>query len=107
VDDILDMLSGIDKKNEIFTLWYEVTFLRIIISHLLDQSLYLQEVMTPEVIEECRKHAQKIVKERFPLQNIDFSLPKQPDKTTGESVQESPCCTHSDSSESQNVSPHP
>lgn len=126
MEDILDMLSGLDKKNEIFNLWYEVTFIRMIVSHMVSQSLYLQEVMTPEVLDECRKQAQKVVKERFPLLKIDFSQPTEDQaeakrkhlenlkilqekmfKVTGESVQESPCCTRPDSSESPDVSPLP
>ena len=126
MDDILDALVGLDKKNEIFNLWYEVTFLRMIVSHMVAQSIYLQEVMTPQVIEECREHAQKIVRERFPLIKIDFSQPTEEQseakrkhlenlmilqqkmgRSTGESKQESPCCTHSDSSESHPVSQNP
>lgn len=103
MDDLIDMLQGIDKKNEIFNLWYEITFLRLIVSHMVAQSLYLQEVMTPQVIEDCRKHAQKIVQDRFPNIKIDFSLPK----SMYENGQESPCCTHPDSSESPVSSPPP
>lgn len=84
MDDIFDMMHGIDKKNEIFNIWYEVTFLRMIISHMVAQSLYLQKVMTPEVINDCRKHAQKIVQEKFPLIKIDFS--------TNEGQTEDPAC---------------
>lgn len=103
MDDILDFLQGVDKKNEIFNLWYEVTFLRMIVSHMVAQSLYLQEVMTPQVIDDCRKHAQKIVQDRFPNIKIDFSLPKP----KFENGQESPCCTRPDSSESPDASPPP
>ena len=103
MDDILDILQGVDKKNEIFNLWYEVTFLRLIVSHMVAQSLYLQEVMTPAVIDDCRKHAQKIVQDRFPAIKIDFSLPK----AMSENGQESPCCTRPDSSESPVSSPPP
>ncbi len=107
MDDILDTLLGFDKKKQIFDLWYEVTFLRMVVSHMVAQSLYLQEVMTPQVIEDCRKHAQEVVQKKFPHCKIDFLSEKQPDTATGENGQESPCCTRPDCSESPDVSPPP
>ena len=107
MDDILDALLGFDKKKQIFDLWYEVTVLRMVVSHMVAQSLYLQEVMTPEVIEQCRKHAQEVVQKKFPLSKIDFSPAQQPDGTTCESEQERSCCTRPDCSESPDASPLP
>lgn len=125
MDDIMDMLSGVDKKNEIFNLWYEVTFVRLILSFLVSKSEYLQSELTKEVLDMCRKEAQDIVKERFPLLTIDFTeqTPEQVEKRKkhfenlkfmnklmglkSESGQESPCCTRPDSSESPDVSPPP
>lgn len=125
MDDIMDMLSGVDKKNEIFNLWYEVTFVRLVLCFLVSKSQYLQSELTPEVLDMCRKQAQDVVKERFPLLTIDFSeqTPEQVEKRKkhfenlkfinklmglkSENEQESPCCTHPDSSKSPTSSPPP
>ena len=125
MEDIMDMLSGVDKKNEIFNLWYEVTFLRLILSFLVSKSEYLKSELTMDVLDECRKEAQNIVKERFPLLTIDFTEPS-PEQTEKrkkhfenlkfinklmglkyENGQESPCCNHPDSSDTPPVSPPP
>lgn len=123
MDDIMDMLSGIDKKNEIFNLWYEITFLRLVFSYIVGHSKEMQALLTTDVIDECRKQAQDVVKERFPLLTIDFTEPspemiekkkkhfenlKFMNKLLGlksENGQEDPCCTHPDSSDTPPVSP--
>lgn len=132
MDDMLDMLMGVDKKNEIFNLWYEVTFLRLLFCQALGANEQMAAVITPECIAECRKEAQKQVQERFPVVKIDFSEPSPEhmekrkkhledlhklNATLGgivgepapivESEQESPCCTPQDYSESPPVSQTP
>ena len=42
MDDIIDMLHGVDKKNEIFNLWYDVTCLRVVFSYILGHSKEMQ-----------------------------------------------------------------
>jgi len=125
MEDIMDMLSGVDKKNEIFNLWYEITFVRLVFSYIVGHSKEMQDLLTTDVIDECRKQAQDIVKERFPLLTIDFTEPslemiekkkkhfenlKFMNKVLGlnsvGNAQESPCCTHPDSSDTPPVS-HP
>jgi hypothetical protein len=124
MDDIMDMLQGVDKKNEIFGLWYEVTFLRLVFSYIVGHSKEMQNLLTKDIIEECRKQAQVVVQERFPAIKIDFSEPSPEQKekkekhienlkfmnkllglTTGENGQVDPCCTHPDSSDTPPVSP--
>jgi hypothetical protein len=75
MDDILDMLMGVDKKGEIFTLWYEVTFLRMVLNNIFSFNPELHEKMTEDVYDQARKEAQEHVKSRFPSCNIDFSKP--------------------------------
>lgn len=75
MDDILDMLMGVDKKGEIFTLWYEVTFLRMVLNKILSFNPELHEKMTEEVYDQARKESQEHVKSRFPQCNLDFSKP--------------------------------
>ncbi len=75
MDDILDMMIGIDKKNEIFNLWYEVTFLRIVLNHIVASNPSLAECLSEGIMDGCKAAAQEVVKERFPLAQIDFSEP--------------------------------
>jgi hypothetical protein len=75
MDDILDAIMGIDKRKEIFTLWYEVTFLRVVVNKILSFNPHLHEKMTLEEYDLIRKEAQEIVKNRFPSCTIDFNKP--------------------------------
>lgn len=75
MDDILDMLMGVDKKKEIFDLWYEITFLRMVMNKILEFNPELHCKLDEEVYDEIRKRSQDIVKSRFPDVKIDFSLP--------------------------------
>lgn len=75
MEDILDALMGIDNKNEIFCLWYEITFLRMVMNKIMEFNPELHTKMSEEVYEEVRKRSQDIVKSRFPNVGIDFSLP--------------------------------
>lgn len=76
MDDIIDGLMGVDKRVEIFTLWYEITFLRMVLNKVLEFNTELHTKMTEEVYEEVRKRSKDIVKSRFPNIGIDFSKPR-------------------------------
>lgn len=75
MDEILDAMIGLDKKNEIFNLWYEVTFLRIVLNHIVASNTSLAECLSEGIMDGCKAAAQQVVKERFPLAQIDFSEP--------------------------------
>ena len=75
MDDILDMLMGVDKKGEIFTLWYEITFLRMVVNKIMQLNPDLHKEMTEEVYESARNEAQDIVRGRFPNCKLDFTKP--------------------------------
>lgn len=80
MNDIMDLLSGVDKKNEIFNLWYEVTFLRLILNHVIMQIPGIDSTITDEIINQCRQYAQNVVQEKFPAIKIDFSEPSEEKK---------------------------
>lgn len=80
MDDILDRLMGVDKKKEIFDLWYEITFLRLVLNEIFILNPSLHEKMDQEKYECCRKNAQKFVSDRFPECKIKFSDPKTPEE---------------------------
>lgn len=72
INDMMKMMLGLDEKSEIFNLWYEITYLRMFLSHILSINPILVENIEDEVFDECRKDAQTFVKNRFPNFNIDF-----------------------------------
>jgi len=78
MSDIFDLLIGIDKRKEIFDLWYEVTYLRVLLSELLSHNPELFKNTSEEGFENCKLKAQEIVKARFPNAGITFDA-KEPD----------------------------
>lgn len=70
--EMLDVLFRIDKRNEIFNLWYEITYLRILFSRLVEDKPELSSILNQEVMDNARIQAQQIVKDRFPICMIDF-----------------------------------
>lgn len=62
----------LDKENEIFTLWYEVTYLRYLIAHFIGQNQELSKHANQEVFDKCKEKAQKFVNARFPNCDITF-----------------------------------
>jgi hypothetical protein len=77
MNDMIDKLLGIDQRNEIFNLWYEVTFLRLILDHLVQNNSNLRSNCTPQLIDTAKEEAQKIVQKRFPMIEIKFNVKKQ------------------------------
>jgi hypothetical protein len=102
MDDIMDRLIGVDKKNEIFNLWYEINFLRLVLNEILVLNPTLHENLTDEIITKAREQSREIVTKRFPHCKITFN-----EEPIDESKQEQTCCTHPDSLEQPPVSPHP
>lgn len=90
--DMLDRLIGLDKKNEIFNLWYEVTYLRFLLVHVLQENPEVGKCITEESIQKARKDAQETVQARFPLCKIEFTEPVKDisEEVTDENKQESP-----------------
>lgn len=80
MDDILDVLMGVDKKKEIFDLWYEVTFLRHCFNSILSLNPEIHKDFDERWLQRCRELASEEVKNRFPNCKIDFS----PTKTSEE-----------------------
>ena len=74
MDNIVDAMMGLDKRKEIFNLWYEVTYLRLVVSQIIPN----QEVAELN-LDMIRKDAQEIVKKRFPGVEISFIDPKTKD----------------------------
>lgn len=89
MDDILDKLMGIDKKNEIFNLWYEVNFLRSVLNRILQLNPDLHENLREECFQKAREEAKEIVRKRFPHCKITFDSPGTPN----ECQKEGPACT--------------
>lgn len=67
IDNLIDNVMGVDKRNEIFTLWYEITYLRMVISKIIPQDM--QDKIN---FEEIKKDAQEVVRKRFPKALLNF-----------------------------------
>lgn len=80
MDNIVDAMMGIDKRNEIFNLWYEVTYLRLVVSQ-----MFPNKQLADIDLDIVRKDAQEIVRKRFPLADIKFTDPKNQEEKNEES----------------------
>ena len=105
MEDKMDMLFGVDKKNEIFNLWYEINFIRLVLNEILILKPYLKENLKEESFTRARAMAREIVTKRFPHFKINFNQEIQ--DPTDANKQEQTCCTHPDPSEPPPVSPDP
>lgn len=77
MNDIIDLLSGLDKKKEIFDLWYEVHYLRVLLSHIVSTTPSLMECVNEGIMEGCKAVAQEEVKKRFPNFGLSFPTPEE------------------------------
>lgn len=75
MQDEIDMLMGIDKRKEIFDLWYEVSFLRHLMTLVASQIPESSKYMTDEIFELARNSAQAEVRHKFPSCMIEFTKP--------------------------------
>ncbi|MDD3471525.1 MAG: hypothetical protein PHS86_01980 [Syntrophaceae bacterium] len=137
MDDIRNMMLGIDTASEIFTLWYEVIYIRTLLAIVAGKAQQSFKGVTHETLiteqdcAEARKVAQSTVQERFPVCKLNFSemTPEMAEKrkehlktlqnfnalmlgkfeavNPSEAAQESPSHTHHTPSESVDASPLP
>lgn len=56
---------GIDLTKEVLDVWYEVTFLRFLLTDILQKAPTLAEHITDETYDRCRKQAQVFLLQRF------------------------------------------
>ncbi len=73
MDETLDQMLGIDKNKEIFSLWYEVTYLRMLLNHIMVENPEIGKCLTKECLDVARLQAEEIVKKKFPACIIQFS----------------------------------
>lgn len=78
-ESIRNMMMGVDTASEIFTLWYEVTYLRLIVSVFLSKNSEDGKLipLNEEEFEYVRKEAQVMVQNRFPVCKLDFAQPSE------------------------------
>jgi hypothetical protein len=77
LNDMMARLVGVDHTNEIFNIWYELTFLRVIYSKFLEQNPAFLEKMSPEILDQCRNESKRIVQMKFPKVPLQFNSPKE------------------------------
>ena len=69
VDDVKVAVMRLDTPKEIFDLWYEIFYLRAVLSEIIRNNSQL----TKYTFDESRKMAQYWMKERFPKANLEYS----------------------------------
>jgi hypothetical protein len=65
-------MIGIDPNKQVIDLWYEVTYIRILISKILDSNPEIAKCIGLDEIIESKFQAQQIVQTKFPKCKIDF-----------------------------------
>jgi hypothetical protein len=80
IEDVLSQMMGIDKNHEIFNLWYEVTYLRILLGHVVANAEGVS--LNENILIGARIAAQSEVMRKFPMCTITF--PDSENKKEGE-----------------------
>lgn len=75
MDENVKKVLGFDETKEILDLWYEVSFLRFMISHILSENPQMNQLKIDH-FNTSKGQAQQCVKNRFPAMNLTFSEPK-------------------------------
>ena len=65
---------NVDLTKEMFDLWYEVTFLRFLMTDMINQNEHMAKHIDAETFDKCRKQAQLFLKDKF---KIDLEYPKE------------------------------
>ena len=66
VKDVINGLIQLSNNKEIFNLWYEITFLRMYINHILTQNTDIASCVNENSIQNARLMAQIEVQSKFP-----------------------------------------
>lgn len=66
VKDSIDGLIKMSNNKEIFNLWYELTYLRMLINHILTKNPEIGKCINEIAILEAKSMAQLEVKSKFP-----------------------------------------
>ena len=78
----------ISTLNEIITLWYDVNYLRLVVSKILTENPELAKNLNEEAFNECRKQAQECVKKRFPEISLNFDGSIKPEENPSPTTHE-------------------
>lgn len=77
MEEIVDILMGVDKKKEIFNLWFELNFLRHCFNSILTLNPELHKDFDQKWLDKCREMSLEEVKKKFPHCNIDYIDPSE------------------------------
>ncbi len=78
VQDAINGLIQLSNNKEIFNLWYEITFLRMLINHILTHNHSIAQCIDNDAIENARLMAQIEVQSKFPgSEHLFFNQKKQ------------------------------
>ena len=72
MNEVKAAVLGIDVPQEVFDLWYELIYLRSLVSIILEKNPDISEGITKETFEQARKLAQGGLKKRFPNVDLEY-----------------------------------
>jgi hypothetical protein len=79
-DELKARAIGVDQLKEIFDLWYEVTYLRYILTEIMQRNpKAIIDPIHEDVFDECRHKAQLFLKDKFKI-DLEYSNPKNPNE---------------------------
>lgn len=75
VNSDLKKIEGftMNQMQEILYLWFEITFERKVMNHILSYHPSIKECITQKAVDVLRKEAQDFVSERFPTLGVKFT----------------------------------
>jgi hypothetical protein len=75
-EELKARVLNVDTVKEMFDLWYEVTFLRFLMTEIINHNESLGKFIKPETFEDCRRKAQVFLKDKFKI-DLEYSKPKE------------------------------
>ena len=76
MDESLKPIWGLDQNKEIFSLWYEITYLRILLNHIVQSNPSLSHCLNADTLSAAKRMAQREICVKFPLVKLDFKDPE-------------------------------
>jgi hypothetical protein len=75
-DELKSRVLNVDTVKEMFDLWYEVTFLRFLMTEIVNHNESLGKFLDQDTFENCRRKAQVFLKDKFKI-DLEYQNPKE------------------------------
>lgn len=77
LNEMTAQVLKLDTVKEIFDLWYELSYFKLVFQEMLNQNPELVKSYSPEMFDKCRMGAQEILRKKF---GIDLAYSKPGEK---------------------------